>query len=83
MSSFFANEGEKKQSLDDSFDRAFCNEAGFGITNNKLCSILIHPIGMLLTTYLNDVSPPTMVADFYEESLKITSINREMFVITT
>lgn len=38
---------------------------GFHAFISKFCSILIHPIGMMLTTLLNNVPPPVMPVEFW------------------
>lgn len=41
------------------------NKMGFHAFLSKFCSILIHPIGMMLTTLLNNVPPPVMPVEFW------------------
>lgn len=66
-----ADFNDKKRKYDssssDDGDRylLFNNDQGYCDICSKIRSILYHPIGMMLTTLLNDVPPPVMPDEFW------------------
>ena len=66
----------KSSSSSDTISRMSNNyTAGFEVTYEKLRSILMHPIGMLLTSFLNNMPPPSMPNEFWLELLNNTTDN--------
>ena len=57
----------KTKRKSDSISTSSNNSTGFKNTNDCLRSIFIHPMGVLLTTLLNETPPPLMPDDFWVE----------------
>jgi hypothetical protein len=53
----------------DTISKVSNNETGYEVTYSKLRSILIHPIGILLTSFLNGLPPPLMPKNFFKNLL--------------
>ena len=53
------------------------NTTGFNTTYAKLRSILMHPIGMLLTSILNNIPLRLIPGDFWTELLQNSTLNKD------
>ena len=63
-----ANESSKIFSSD-SMSVTDKNTTGFELAHDKLRTILVHPIGMLMTSILNNTTPPLMPEGYWSELL--------------
>ena len=71
-----ANESSKIFS-DDSMSVTDKNTTGFELAHDKLRSILVHPIGMLMTSILNNTTPPLMSEGYWSELLQNSTLDKE------
>ena len=57
------------------------NKTGFNTTYEKIRSILMHPIGMLLTSILNNMARLWMPDEFWSELLDNSTLNKDELML--